>query len=106
MNFISIGRFGKIIDGAAFYRFHRGCNIAVAGQHDDARIRIFGSQIFYHIKPIAVFQSHINHCIGRLDRFAELDAFADRSCAMHHIAATFHGTAKAIEPWLVVVNNQ
>ena len=63
-NVVGIGRLGEIVDGAAPHRVHGRRNIAVAGQHDGARIGAAPREQRNDVEAVAVGEPHVDHRKG------------------------------------------
>ena len=98
--------FGEIIDRAHLHRGHGGGDVAVAGQHDGARLGALALQRRHHVEAVAVAEPQIDHGEGRR-RLADLrQAVGDAVAGGHGEAAGFHGARQALQKRLVVLHDQ
>ena len=95
-NVVGVGGFGQIVNGAVFYRGHRGGNISKAGKHHDTAVGTHDMQRLHHVEPIAIVQLEIDHGIGGRclfgSGFALGHALGDGDCE----AARLHRTRQPL----------
>src|SRR3954451_595620 len=103
---VGVGRFRQVIHRAHLHRGHGGGDVAVAGQHDSARVRTLALQRRHYVKAVAVAEPQIYHGKGRR-RLADLRQTLRHAVAgSHQEAAAFHRPRQSLQKWPIILHNQ
>ncbi len=62
---VGIGGLREIVHRAHLHRRDGGRDVAVAGQHDGARLGALALQRRHHVEPVAVAEPQVDHSEGR-----------------------------------------
>src|SRR5476651_632353 len=102
---IGVGRLGEIVDGAFLHGGHRGRDVAVAGQHDDADVGPRLAERLHQLEAVAVAQPQVEHGEGGRPRGLgqRLGHRADRR---YDKAAQFERARDTVAERRVVVDDQ
>src|SRR6516162_9825234 len=103
---VGIGGLCQIVDGPHLDRRHCGCDVAVAGQDDGARLGAFFLQRRHHVEPVAVAKPQIDHRESRRALADLRQPLGDAVTGGHGKAARLHRARKPFEERLVIFHDQ
>ena len=101
---VGIGGLCQIVDGAELHGGHGRGDVAVAGQHDGARVGAHLGELGDDVEAIAVLQPHVDDGKGRRLLADQVEALGDRVRRAHLEAARLHGARQTQHESPVVVD--
>jgi hypothetical protein len=103
---VGVHRLGEIIGGAELDRVHCGRDVAVAGEHDAARLRPPALEGGDHVDPIAVAEPHVDHRKCRRCALDLAQAVRHRFRGRNVKAAAFQRLGEPLEEGAVILDDQ
>ncbi|CAH1656490.1 hypothetical protein CHELA20_53675 [Hyphomicrobiales bacterium] len=106
MDLVGVSGLREVIEGAELHGRDRGRDIAIAGEHDAARVEATLLEAGDDVQAVPIAEAHVDDREGRGLLVDSREALGDTFGNAHTIATGFHGPRQSCQERPVIIDDQ